>query len=353
MNKRRTGIAKKQYLMAVAAIFLIVLIIFGVTRAFSASDTNKKSRSALAQVGTVTDTTSVTEASTEKPTEETTVPLISYPEKTADTVPFGEEYDVKNAVLINVDDNIIAADKDSSVKMYPASLTKVMTLIVAVENTADLSERVEITHEMVASMIDLEASRAGFEPGETPTMREVLYGMILTSGGDASLAAAEYIAGSEEAFVKLMNNKAEELGLKCTHFTNTVGLHDENHYSTAEDMALILEYALRNDVCIDILSAAEYTCEPTALREEPLKFESTVFSRMYGDEMPGVTVLGGKTGYTDEAGNCIETFAEIGGKTYIMVLCGSTSRWNTIYNTLSAYSVICAGGQPYVPPEVY
>ena len=170
MNKRRTRIAKKQYLMAVAAIFLIVLIIFGVTRAFSASDTNKKSRSALAQVGTVTDTTSVTEASTEKPTEETTVPLISYPEKTADTVPFGEEYDVKNAVLINVDDNIIVADKDSSVKMYPASLTKVMTLIVAVENTADLSERVEITHEMVASMIDLEASRAGFEPGETPTM---------------------------------------------------------------------------------------------------------------------------------------------------------------------------------------
>ena len=82
-------------------------------------------------------------------------------------------------------------------------------------------------------MIDLEASRAGFEPGETPTMREVLYGMILTSGGDASLAAAEHIAGSEEAFVKLMNNKAEELGLKCTHFTNTVGLHDENHYSTA------------------------------------------------------------------------------------------------------------------------
>ena len=116
MNKRRTRIAKKQYLMAVAAIFLIVLIIFGVTRAFSASDTNKKSRSALAQVGTVTDTTSVTEASTEKPTEETTVPLISYPEKTADTVPFGEEYDVKNAVLINVDDNIIVADKDSDRK---------------------------------------------------------------------------------------------------------------------------------------------------------------------------------------------------------------------------------------------
>ena len=325
MNKRRTRIAKKQYLMAVAAIFLIVLIIFGVTRAFSASDTNKKSRSALAQVGTVTDTTSVTEASTEKPTEETTVPLISYPEKTADTVPFGEEYDVKNAVLINVDDNIIVADKDSSVKMYPASLTKVMTLIVAVENTADLSERVEITHEMVASMIDLEASRAGFEPGETPTMREVLYGMILTSGGDASLAAAEHIAGSEEAFVELMNNKAEKLGLKCTHFTNTVGLHDENHYSTAEDMALILEYALRNDVCRDILSAAEYTCEPTALREEPLKFESTVFSRMYGDEMPGVTVLGGKTGYTSEAGHCLASFAQIYDREYILVTAGAAA----------------------------
>ncbi len=354
MNKRRKRRAKVQYLRIGIAVFLIVLIIFGIRTAFSALKQSKDREhvDTAAAVQELTDTTALEDIAsvTEEQTEETAVPLLLYPEKTDKTVSFGQEYDVKHAVLINVDDNETVAAKSSSSKMYPASLTKVMTLIVAVENTADLSERVEITYDMVASMIDMEASRAGFEPGETPTMEDVLYGMILTSGGDAALAAAEHVAGSETAFVELMNAKADELGLKCTHFTNAVGLHDPQHYSTAEDMALILEYALKNPICRIILSTEDYSYGPTEFREEPLEFKSTLFSRMYGDEMPGVKILGGKTGYTDEAGNCLETYAEIGGKTYILVLCGATTHWNAVYNTLSAYSVMCAGGEPYSPP---
>jgi D-alanyl-D-alanine carboxypeptidase (penicillin-binding protein 5/6) len=262
-----------------------------------------------------------------------------------------KEYDAKNAILINVDDNEVVAYRDEHVQLYPASLTKIMTLVVAVENIDDLSATVPITYEMVAPYIALDASRAGFEPDETPTLRDVLYGMILCSGADASLAAAEYVAGSEKAFVKLMNEKCDEIGLKHTHFTNVVGLHDKNNYSTAEDIAVLLEYAVQNDTCREILSALDYKVAPTEQNPEGLEFSSTLFSRMYGDEMPGVKVLGGKTGFTDEAGNCIATFADANGKTYILVLCGGTTNWNNVYNTLSAYSEYCAGGEAYVPPD--
>ena len=348
MKKKKKRHRRVRYFRVFSALVLLILIIWGIAKACS-SGRNESKQTAANQVLTTavqTTTTVVIETTTEEPT----LPTMAYPVSGTGVKAFGDEYDVKNAVLIDVDSNTIVADKNSSARMYPASLTKVMTLIVAVENTPDLNEKVEITNEIVAEMIDSLASRAGYEAGETPSMLDALYGMILTSGGDATLSIANHVAGSETAFVELMNNKAQEMGLKSTHFTNTVGLHDDNHYSTAQDMALILEYAMKNDVCRKILSTAEYTSEVSSMREEPLVFESTVFARMYGDEMPNVKVLGGKTGFTDQAGNCVETFAVINGKTYILVLCGATTRWNTIYNTLSAYSVMCAGGQPYDPP---
>ncbi len=234
--------------------------------------------------------------------------------------------------------------------MYPASLTKVMTLIVAVENIQDFSDTHLISAEMIDPMIEQHASRAGFAAGETPTVEQLLYGMILPSGADASLALAEYVAGSEEAFVALMNEKAEEMGLKNTHFTNVVGLHHEDHYSTAVDMGLILEYAIENETCKKILSEFQYQIPPTEYNPEGILLTSTMFSRMTGTEMPGVTIKGGKTGFTDEAGQCLMNFAEVNGKTYIMVLSGGTSRWQIVYNNLSAYSVYCAGGEAYVPP---
>jgi D-alanyl-D-alanine carboxypeptidase (penicillin-binding protein 5/6) len=145
-----------------------------------------------------------------------------------------------------------------------------------------------------------------------------------------------------------MNQKAEDMGLAATHFTNVVGLHNDAHYSTAADMAMILEYAVNNKTCRKILSAYEYKFPKTKQNPEGLTFTSTLFTRMYGDEMPNVKVLGGKTGYTDKAGNCIESFAKIKGKTYILVMCGGTTNWNMIYDTLSAYSVYAAGGDTYV-----
>jgi len=276
-----------------------------------------------------------------------------YPAFTDRSAELGEEYDARYALLFDVSNNEVIAYRNESTKMYPASLTKVMTLIVAVENTENFSDTILITNDMVLPMQELDASRAGFEPGDTPTVKDALYGMILPSGADASLAVAEYVAGSEKAFVELMNKKAVEMGLEDTHFTNVTGLHDKKHYSSARDMAMILEYAVKNTMCREILSAVEYEYEPepTELYPDGLVFTSTLFSRMYGDEMPFVTIKGGKTGFTDEAGNCIESFAEIFGKTYILVMCGGTTNWNAVYNTLSAYSVYCAGGEPYKPEQ--
>ncbi len=352
MNKRRKRKYRIHYFRIGMAAFLLVLIIVGIW--FIASSCKKHLSDSAVQTGA--DTASATTAVTEAPMITTTVtttaavPVVVYPSINSDTIEYDEETDTKYAVLIDTETNEIIAQKNYNVRMYPASLTKVMTLIVALENIDDLNDTVEITADMIDPMIDLHASRAGFCAGETPTLEQVLYGVSLPSGADASLAVATYVAGSEEAFVELMNKKAEEMGLKNTHFTNVVGLHNDNHYSTAEDMALILQYAIKIDKCREILSTYQYEIPPTEYNPEGLILTSTVFSRMEGTEMPNVVIKGGKTGFTDEAGQCLETFAEINGKTYVLVLAGGVSKWQAVYITLSSYSMYCAGGEAYIPP---
>ena len=353
MNKRRTQTVYKRCLIFGAAVFLSVLIAFGLVLVRSSSVKKDRGQSAEMTAITLAASEAQTVSRSEPETEirEPAASFVVYPEKTSKSVKFSEDYDAQSAILMCCDSNEVVAYRDENKRVYPASLVKVMTLIVAVENNDDISRTVTVTDDMVFPMIEQEASRAGFEPGESFALEDALYGMILESGADAALAAAVSTAGSEKAFVELMNGKAEELGLKNTHFTNVVGLHHEENYTTAADMAVILEYAIRNDTCRRFLEKYEYNTAPTPQHPEGLRFTSTLFSRMYGDEMPGVKILGGKTGYTDEAGNCIETYAEINGKTYILVLCGGKTNWSNIYDTLSAYSVYCAGGKRYEPPE--
>ena len=254
-------------------------------------------------------------------------------------------------ILVDNSTNQIIAYKDYNKKIYPASLTKIMTLIVAVENTKDFNDTQLITDDMIQPMIEQDATRAGFVAGETPTITDLLYGLILPSGADASIALATYIAGSEQGFVDMMNQKCSELGLKSTHFTNCIGLHHPSHYSTAEDMAVILNYAVQNELCRKILSTYQYTIPPTEYNPDGITLTSTMFQRMSGDEMTGVSVIGGKTGYTDEAGQCLASFAEINGKQYTMVLTDNPSKWYLIYDTLSAYSIYAYGGEAYIPPQ--
>ena len=347
MDKKGKNASRFKLLRAGAAALLAVLAAGGIALNKSAFGRNDRADSVLHTSDAPTKVTTSATVLTTIQTQAETMPPLVYPEKNENTVVFGKEYDVKNAVLINVSDNIVVAGKGERMRMYPASLTKVMTLIVAVENIENMHDKVLITDDMVTPYVEQDASRAGFLPGETPSVKDLLYGMILNSGADAALAVAEYVAGSEEKFVELMNEKGREMGLYATHFTNVVGLHDSNHYSTAEDMAMILKYAIGNRTCRKILSTEDYKVEKTEQNPEGLSFKSTLFSRMYGDEMPNVRIIGGKTGYTEKAGNCMATFAEISGKTYILVFCGSSNKWNIVYDTLSAYSVLVAGGETY------
>lgn len=259
-----------------------------------------------------------------------------------ETVELDTKIESKYAILIDLDTNTIAAEKNPDAVIYPASLTKIMTLIVAVENlsTEQLDDTFKMTYEIINPLVAQEASRAGFMVGELVPVRDLLYGAILPSGADATEALAIYIAGSEEEFVKLMNKKAEEMGLSRTNFTNASGLHDYGHYSTVHEMALILEYAMQNELCRSVLTTKQYTTSKTEKNPDGLLLYSDTFNRMYGDEADGVEVIAGKTGYTSQAKHCIATYAITeSGRPYIFVSAyADESKYSPIRDCIKVYS---------------
>lgn len=254
-------------------------------------------------------------------------------------------------ILIDLDSNTVIASKDGDAKIYPASMTKVMTLIVAFESIPDLDST---TYTFDAVMLDelfrANASVAGFLANETVTARDLLYGAILPSGGDATNALAELVGGSEEGFADLMNEKVKELGLKNTHFVTASGLHHDDHYSTCHDMAKILEYAIQNPEMRKILSTYRYTTTKTEQHPEGITLVSTLFSRMAGDEVEGLFVQGGKTGYTIEAKNCLCTFAAncredesaYTNPQYILVTAfAGSNEYTPVFDAIKVYEKYC------------
>ena len=178
-----------------------------------------------------------------------------------------DDIDSAYAVIMDLKTGKIIAGREYDTVMNPASMTKILTLLVAVENI-NLSRLDTDTYEIHQGITDYvftnQMSQVGFQIGDTPTIRSLLYGTILPSGADAALALAEYTAGSEEMFVKMMNKKLEELGISDTaHFTNVVGAYDEDHYCTALDMATILRAAIDNELCREVLSCHYYEVPPS------------------------------------------------------------------------------------------
>ena len=247
--------------------------------------------------------------------------------------------DAKSAIIIDKADNSVVASRNAHEKTYPASTTKIMTLLVAVENIKDLSDTFTMTLEITDPMFEAGASVAGFLNGEIINMKDMLYGLILPSGADAALGLAKKIAGSEENFVKLMNKKVSELGLKNTHFANVTGLHDKNNYSSAYDMAIILDTALQNELCKEVLSTYQYTTAKTPQHPEGILLSSTLFSWMYGTEPETATILGGKTGFVNESGYCIASYGKANNteNEYIVVTLGNSGRWPAFYGQIDLY----------------
>jgi len=244
----------------------------------------------------------------------------------------------ENIVFIDVEGGRILAQKDAKMRISPASMTKILTVLVAAEHITDADDTFEITIDITDYSFVHGCSNAGFEVGERVTVKDLFYGTALPSGADAAVGLAKYVAGSQEEFVKLMNEKLEELGLSETsHFTNCVGIYDENHYSTVYDMAVIMKAAYDNPFCREVLSRHIYTTSPTP--EHPQGIElSNLFLRRIEDRDTHGEVLCAKTGYVDQSGSCAASLS-IGndGKLYICVSAHSTNNWRCIRDHVAFY----------------
>lgn len=223
------------------------------------------------------------------------------------------------AVLVNLESGNVLAEQNSAERMYPASLTKIMTALIAIEETEDMEQTTTLPSDIFPSLYEENASLAGFQPGETVTWKDLLYGVMLPSGAECCLTFARQIAGSEGAFVDLMNKKAEELGMNDTHFANATGLQDKKHYSTVRDIAVLLRYALENETFRQVFTARRYSVPPTAYHSEGFTFYNTMFQAMDNAGISDDDILGGKTGYTEKAGLCLASLAEINDREYILV----------------------------------
>ena len=205
-------------------------------------------------------------------------------------------------------------ESNAGARMAPASITKIATALVAAEH-ADLSEMVEINVDGAALAVETESTIMGLQPGMAMSMRDLLYGLLLPSGNDAAIAIAEHVAGSVPAFVELMNAKAEELGLRNTHFANPHGLDDPLHYTSAHDIAVFGHELMRRPELAQIVAALEY--QPAWDRPAFSNSNRLLFD--YPDS------IGIKIGFTDNAAQTIVAAAERGGRRVIVSLLGSST----------------------------
>ena len=233
-----------------------------------------------------------------------------------DNWPAGPVTSAQSAILMNVDTGAVLYAKNIHKKSFPASTTKILTCLVAMEQ-GNLDDIVTFSNEAVFS-VPGDGSNMGMDVGEAITMEQCLYGILVGSANEAANAVGEHIAGSIDGFVDLMNERAAELGCTDSHFMNTNGLHDDNHYTSAYDLALISSAFFRNDMLCKIGNTARY--EFTATATQPDDFILKNKHRMITGEVVYDGVLGGKTGYTDDSRQTLVTCAERNGMRLVCVV---------------------------------
>lgn len=235
----------------------------------------------------------------------------------------------------NSDDTMLYADHIYE-KLYPASITKVMTALLAVEE-GNLDDIVTVSYE-ASHITEIGASLCGIKEGDKIKLKDLITMFMISSGNDAGVAIAEHISGSVKEFAKLMNSKAKELGATHSHFVNPHGLHDENHYTTAYDIYLIFKEALTIDTIVDIMSAKSFEASYQNSNGEIInkKFNTTNLYLKGNETMPdGVTVIGGKTGTTNKAGSCLVLYSKDKvDKEYISVILKADNKSN-LYSQMS------------------
>lgn len=240
------------------------------------------------------------------------------------------------SIVVDMNSGKVLASERADERMYPASMTKVMTLLVAVEHLpheSSLQDQIAVTEQIQQAMAAQGSSGVLVSKdsvGDVLTVEGMLYAIILASDGVACLEIANYIAGSEEAFVEMMNQKAQELGLTGTHFTNPTGLHNDDHYTTCRDMAAIMAYTMQNDLCAKIMSTKEFNApfywpagDKTLTYYLKHGYLVERVNSYYGSgstKPNNLTITAAKTGLTDEAKSCLVSYAQgANGEAYICV----------------------------------
>jgi D-alanyl-D-alanine carboxypeptidase (penicillin-binding protein 5/6) len=231
------------------------------------------------------------------------------------------ETSTKHIVLMDANSGSVLYEKNGEDRAYPASTTKIMTCILALEN-GNLDDKVTVGDEVQRGFYS-QSSMMGLHPGETLTLRDLIYGLMLISGNDAAAAIAVHISGSTEAFAELMNQKAASLGMNDTHFVNPHGVHKEDHYTTAHDMARLAAYALQNADFRAIVSKGSYNVPATNKDKDGYQLENSnklVHTKSdSSDSYEYRYAIGIKTGDTDAAGRCLIAAAEKDGVTLVSV----------------------------------
>lgn len=216
-----------------------------------------------------------------------------------------------NVVMYNTRDNKVLYESKKDEKIQIASLTKIMTAIVTLDTIKDLNNRVTLTSDDFKNIVKENLVSAGFRKGQTVTYLDLLYGLLLPSGADAANALTRLV---DDDFIKLMNNKAKELGMNNTHFSNSIGLDDKNNYSTVNDVYKMFSYALKNEDFRKIITTSKYTVSDGSF---------TIKSTVKNNKIVGSYLLGGKTGTTDGAGLCLASLASFDNSEFILVTAGA------------------------------
>ena len=250
-------------------------------------------------------------------------------------------------LLMNQDDGRVLMEKNADTRMNPASTTKIMTALLAIEN-ANLDDQVTISGNADASSFSADAQVCGLAKGEVWTLRDLLGALLLYSGNDAATAIAEYVGGSEEAFVNMMNRRAQELMANGTHFMNPHGLHDDNHYTTAYDLYLIFNECIKHEDFVNIIQSEAYTAYYTDVdgnSQEALFTPTNLYAQGEVDVPENVTIVGGKTGTTDEAGYCLILMEkDSSDNPYISIVMGASEK-PVLYEDMTSLIEAIPSGQ--------
>ena len=344
-RRRNDFLVKRLGLMALIILFLVadaVFIVMNISKAkqLSEIDYELEHRPVYSAASPVIDD-SLRQQIEEEEAAAAEAAALTYSAVEADDMkPIGEDVISNYAIVVDADTDTILAGRNYNDRISPASMTKILTVLVAAENIdeSQLDDTFTITPEITYYAYKNDCSCVGFSDDETVTVRDLFYGTILPSGADAAVGLAEYVAGSQEAFVELMNEKLEVLGISDTaHFTNCVGLYDDDHYCTVYDMAMILHAAIDNDFVKEVLSEHTYTTSSTSQHPDGITV-SNWFLRRIEDKPVGGTVLCAKTGFVSQSGNCAASFGtDDKGHDYIVVTGQSTSSWRCIYDHVALY----------------